>query len=73
MKKSQLQKLIKEEISKVLREADDSPASNLLSLLAGGDIRSYMDKLSDVTSEQEFQTIKGLYDKLYAELKKIER
>ncbi len=72
MKKSELQKLIKEEVSKVLKEGVEDPASNLLSLLASPDIKRYMDKLSDTMSNQEFGVIKDLYDRLYSELKKHE-
>lgn len=72
MKKQDLQKLIREEVAKVMKEADESPASNLLSLLAGPEIKQYMDKLSDTISDQDFMAVKGLYNKLYAELKKHE-
>ena len=72
MKKSELQKIIREEVAKVMKEADESPASNLLSLLAGPDIKQYMDKLSDTISDEDFMAVKGLYDKLYTELKKHE-
>jgi hypothetical protein len=72
MKKSDLQKIIREEIRMAVNEADDNPVSNLLSLLAGPDIKEYMGKLSDVISDKDLMAVKGLYDKLYAELKKHE-
>ncbi len=72
MKKQDLQKLIREEVAKVMKEADESPASNLLSLLAAPDFKQYMDRLSDRISDQEFMVVKNLYTKLYEELKKHE-
>lgn len=61
-----------ERVSKKLIEANEDPASNLLSLLASPDFKQYMDSLSDRISDQEFMTIKTLYNKLYEELKKHE-
>lgn len=59
-------------VSKRLFEANEDPASNLLSLLAAPDFMQYMDKLADRLSDQEFVAVKTLYTKLYAELKKHE-
>ena len=61
-----------ERVSKKLLEANDDPASNLLSLLAAPDFMQYMDRLSDRMSDPEFMAIKTLYTKLYEELKKHE-
>ena len=61
-----------ERVSKRLMEANEDPASNLLSLLAAPEFRQYMDRLSDRISDQEFMAIKSLYTKLYEELKKHE-
>lgn len=72
MKKSELKKLIREEIQNTIKEASEDPASNLLSLLAAPDFKKYMDRLSDMVDDKDFQAIKDLYTKLYAELKKHE-
>lgn len=61
-----------ERVSKKLFEANEDPASNLLSLLAAPDFKQYMDRLSDRISDQEFMVVKNLYTKLYEELKKHE-
>lgn len=55
-----------------LQEANENPASNMLSLLAAPDFKKYMDRLSDMVDDNDFMAIKGLYDKLYNELKKHE-
>ena len=65
-------KVMFERVSKRLMEANEDPASNLLSLLAAPEFRQYMDRLSDILSDQEFMAIKSLYTKLYEELKKHE-
>jgi hypothetical protein len=54
-----------------LREVNEDPASNLLSLLASPEIKKYMDKLSDTLEDTDFMRVKKLYDGLYTELKKI--
>lgn len=55
-----------------LREVDENPTSNLLSLLAAPEIKKYMDRLSDVLEDADFMRVKKLYDGLYTELKKHE-
>ena len=55
-----------------LREVDEDPASNLLSLLASPEIKKYMDRLSDTLEDADFMRVKRLYDGLYTELKKHE-
>jgi hypothetical protein len=65
-------KVMLEGVSKKLLEANDDPASNLLSLLAAPDFTQYMDKLADRLSDREFMAVKNLYNNLYAELKKHE-
>ena len=70
MKTTELKKLIREEIRKVIKE--EATASEILSLLAHPDIKRNLDKLSDRLEDSEFMAIKKLYDGLYAELKKYE-
>jgi len=55
-----------------LREIDENPTSNLLSLLASPEIKKYMDRLSDTLEDADFMRVKKLYDGLYTELKKHE-
>ncbi len=55
-----------------LREVNEDPASNLLSLLAAPEIKKHMDKLSDTLQDTDFMRVKKLYDGLYTELKKHE-
>lgn len=56
-----------------LREVNEDPASNLLSLLATPDMKKYMDRLSDTLEDANFMRVKKLYDGLYTELKKHEQ
>ena len=65
-------KNLKEEISKVINEVSQDPASNLLNLLAAPNFKRYMDSLSDVIGEKEFKKVYDLYTKLYTELKRYE-
>ena len=55
-----------------LKEVDQDPTSNLLSLLASPEIKKYMDRLSDTLEDADFMRVKKLYDGLYTELKKHE-
>jgi hypothetical protein len=55
-----------------LREVNEDPASNLLSLLAAPDMKKYMDRLADQLDDAQFMRVKKLYDGLYTELKKHE-
>ena len=41
-----------------LREVDENPTSNLLSLLASPEIKKYMDRLSDTLEDADFMRVK---------------
>ncbi len=51
---------------------NENPASNLLSLLASPEMKTYMNQLLDTLGNDKFMRVKKLYDGLYAELKKYE-
>lgn len=61
-----------ERVSNRLMEANEEPASNLLSLLAAPEFKRYMDILADRMTAQEFMVIKTAYNAMYEELKKYE-
>ncbi len=68
MKKSELRKMIREELKNSLREATSQESvSELLDILSS--MTPHMDNISD---EMYFNTVKDLYTKLYNELKKHE-
>ena len=69
MKAAEFRKLIREEVQSAMNE---DPASNLLSLLASPEMKKYMDRLSNTIDQKNYMVIKGLYTKLYDELKKHE-
>ena len=72
MNKQLLKKIIKEELRKVMSEANIHPASNLLSLLAAPEFKKEMSNLADLIEPNEFRLIEDLYTKLNEALKKYE-
>ena len=72
MKRSQLNKIINEEIRNVLKEGNAPASSEVLSMLAHPDLKKAMNQLSDQMSPDEYSEIYKLYTDLYLKVKEYE-